>query len=99
MLDSDEPSSSEQSTDNPIDAINNEKMQIENLVLQNQVTKIVTKIKSGNMTAFDWRLMYGVFRSNFKKHDHYTNLKHTPLNKTLAKLGSKVLERIKKIKT
>ena len=51
------------------------------------------------MTAFDWRLMYGVFRSNFKKHDHYTNLKHTPLNKTLAKLGSKVLERIKKIKT
>ena len=35
MLDSDEPSSSEQSTDNPIDAINNEKMQIENLVLQN----------------------------------------------------------------
>ena len=35
MLDSDEPSSSEESTDNPIDAIDNENKQIENLVLQN----------------------------------------------------------------
>ncbi len=49
------------------------------------------------MTAFDWRLMYGIFRSNFKKHDKYDNLKHIPKNKKLSKLGSAVLERIKKI--
>lgn len=50
------------------------------------------------MTAFDWRLMYGVFRSNFRKHDHYTNLGRTPTNRKLSKLGSGILERIQKIK-
>jgi len=51
------------------------------------------------MTAFDWRLMYWIFRSNFKKHDKYDNLKHIPSNKKLSKLGSVILERINKIKT
>jgi hypothetical protein len=51
------------------------------------------------MKAFDWRLMYWIFRSNFKKHDKYDNLKHIPKNKKLSKLGSAVLERIKKIQT
>jgi hypothetical protein len=53
-------------------------------------------IKSGSMTVFDWRLMYHVFRSNFKKHDHYKNLKHTPLKKKKLEIKKKKIVQLLK---
>ena len=57
--------------------------------------KIVKKMKEGSMTAFDWRLVYGVFRNNFRKYDHYDNLKHRRLS---VSFGAGILKRLERIK-
>jgi hypothetical protein len=79
----------------PVDVFNDNTKVVEGLVIKNKVKKILQKIMSSNMSALDWRLVYGIIEKDFKKHDYYANLP-PELETTVA---SGVMSRIKLIKS
>jgi hypothetical protein len=52
-------------------------------------------MNSGEMSALDWRLVYGVLEKNFKKHDHKANLS----SELAHTVNARIVQRLRRLKT
>lgn len=73
MLESENQTTSS-SDPEPVDIIDDSTRLAEGLVVKNKIKRLLVKMNSGEMSALDWRLVYGVLERNFRKHDHKANL-------------------------
>jgi len=73
MLESDHMTTSS-SEPEPVDIINDKSRIYENLITKNKIKRLLIKINGGDMSALDWRLVYGVLEKNFHKQDTKAHL-------------------------